>query len=238
MNQSKNCFAMSNKDITEGFNLKNDKLVVGSTQIDYRFALGAGSICSNVNDLLKWQIRFHYQKKILSNSGYNEMVKRTKLKDGGETNYGLGLEIDQYNGNTVISHNGVIDGYLSDTRYFPSKELSIVILSNTLGRAKPSKISNQISKYFLTPKVITKPFTGNAASFIGIYEGKVMGNASRISVTSNSGVVSIESRGNKSVLKYLGNETFIAEDNYTYFFKNDILQVNGPKLSIIFRKIK
>lgn len=236
MVNSANCYSITSDKVTEGFNLSKSNLYDATGPIDYRMAIGAGSICSSVKDLLQWQIAFHYQKKILSHKMYDQMINRTRIAVGGATNYGLGLEIDQYSGNLFISHNGVIEGHLSDTKYFPSKDLSIVVLSNTLGPVKPSGLSNLISSYFIPPKDITMPFTGNIKDFAGLYKGNVMGNEISLLISEKNENMTIESRGVESILKYTGNNTWIAEDGYTYYFKNSILQVNSPKLSIIFSK--
>src|SRR5665811_229193 len=90
-------------------------------------ATGAGSLCSTVDDLLKWQIAFHHSNNLLEKKSYNNMITANKLQNGGFTKYGLGLEINQYKGNKVFSHNGVIEGYLSDTRYFPESDLTIAV---------------------------------------------------------------------------------------------------------------
>jgi hypothetical protein len=187
---------------------------------------------------LKWQIALHHSKKLLNQQAYSKMTSRNKLENGGNTNYGLGLEINKHQGNKVISHNGVIEGYLSDTRFFPSDTSSIVVLSNTLGSIKPTNLSNKISEFFLKEKNINKTFKGNLSNYSGIYKGKVMGHEIVMELIQENGMAALRSRGNKTSLKFIGGNTWLAEDGYTYYLKNGIMQVNSPKLSIIFKKIE
>jgi CubicO group peptidase (beta-lactamase class C family) len=47
-----------------------------------------------------------------------------------EMGYGLGLLIRTQDGQTVIGHNGNINGYAAALELFPSQELAVVVLSN------------------------------------------------------------------------------------------------------------
>lgn len=237
MANTANCYSSSiNSKIVNGFNMNREGILNPATLGDFQLATGAGSICSTVEDLLKWQIALHHSKKLLDKNSYTLITSKNKLQNGGYTNYGLGLEISQYNGNKVLSHNGVIEGYLSDTRYFPESDLTIVTLINTLGKIKPTNVSNAIADFFIEEKDVTKPFEGNLAYLLGNYTGVVMGNKIMMGVLEENGQLVIESRGNKIPIQYIGQNTWLAEDGYAYEFMENKMQVNAPKLSIIFSK--
>ncbi|MDH5379724.1 MAG: beta-lactamase family protein [Cyclobacteriaceae bacterium] len=237
MRNISNCYSASiYSKIVGGYNMNKNGYLNLAELGDFKMATGAGSICSTVEDLLKWEIAFHNSNRLLEKKSYEIMTTANKLVNGGFTHYGLGIEINQYNGNKVFSHNGVIEGYLSDTRYFPETDLTIVTLINTLGQIKPSKISNTIANYFIDKINLTKPFEGNLANLEGSYTGLVMGNKLKMDILVEDGKPFLESRGNKTQLQYIGQNTWLAEDGYTYEFMESKMQINSPKLSIIFNK--
>lgn len=237
MTSTGNCYSSTiNSKIVTGFNMDNEGKLNRAKLGDLQMAMGAGSICSTVGDLLKWQIALHHSKKLLNKKSYQLITSKNKLKNGGYTNYGLGLEVTQYNGNKVLSHNGIIEGYLSDTRYFPESDLTIVTLINTLGKIKPTNISNTIADSFIEKKDITKVFEGKLDDLSGNYSGIVMGNKIIMNVLEENEQLIIDSRGNKIPIQYIGQNAWLAEDGYVYEFMENKMQVNAPKLSIIFNK--
>ncbi len=237
MNRTVNGYSLpENFEIVSGYNMNNLGKLEAAVMGDFRMATGAGSLYSTVDDLLKWQIAFHHSKRLLKNDGYQAMTTANKLPNGGITNYGLGLEINQHKGNKVLSHNGVIQGHLSDARYFPESDLSVVTLINTLGKIKPTNVSNSVADYFITEKNITKSFSGDLNKLSGNYFGSVMGNDLKINVLQENGQLLIESRGNKMPIQYIGGNIWLADDGYSYIFLEDKMQINAPKLSVIFNK--
>lgn len=236
MPNTSNCYTESIKSkVVEGYNL-NEKGSLNPAKLgDFKMSRGAGTVCSTVEDLLKWLNALHRTNKLLDEKGYLAMTTPNKLQKGGFTNYGLGLEINQYKGNNVISHNGIITGYLSDTRYFPESDLTIVTLINTLGKVKPTNVSNAIADYFIEEKSLKKNFEGNLDDLKGVYTGVVMGNQIEMSVIEENGQLIIQSR-KKYPIQYIGQNTWLAEDGYTYAFVDKGIQFNAPKMSIILEK--
>ncbi|RZS93578.1 serine hydrolase domain-containing protein [Aquimarina brevivitae] len=235
MQNTGNCYSIAKDSIVGGYTMNEEGNLNPTTLGDLQMAKGAGSLCSTVEDLLKWQIALYHSNELLEKNAYNSMTTANKLRNGAVTNYGLGLEINQHEGNKVFSHNGVIEGFLSDTRYFPESDLTVVTLINTLGKVKPTNISNSIADYFIPKKSITKNFEGNLESLKGIYTGKVMGHPIEMQVIEEKDQLLIQS-SKKYPITYVGGNTWIAEDGYTYAFVNDRMQVNAPKMSIILKK--
>ncbi|WP_194972551.1 serine hydrolase domain-containing protein [Aquiflexum lacus] len=236
MTSTANCYSLTGNLIVNGYNLSREGNLNAAEVLDFQMATGAGSICSTVEDLLNWQIAFHKSNELLEKNSYNTMITANKLQNGGFTKYGLGIEINQYNGNEVFSHNGVIEGYLSDMRYFPESDLIIVTLINTLGKIKPMNVSNTIADYFIQNKNVAKSYDGNIEELSGSYIGLVMGIKIQMSVFEENGKLFIESRGNKFQIQFIGQNMWLAEDGYTYTFIENKMQVNDPKVSIIFNK--
>jgi CubicO group peptidase (beta-lactamase class C family) len=89
-------------------------------------AWAAGGMYSTVHDLNKWQ-RALYEGKVLSNAN------RTLMTTAGQESYGLGIEVSQVAGTTVLRHGGSIDGFNSFMSYIPARHVSVIVLSNMEG---------------------------------------------------------------------------------------------------------
>jgi len=112
--------------------------------MDYRDldAMGpAGSISSNVNDLLRWVQMFldsgqAAEGPILQPSSVRELTRPQVALPVGEfpemrfSNYALGWMVDDYRGQVLVHHGGNIDGYSALTAFIPEERLGIVILTN------------------------------------------------------------------------------------------------------------
>jgi CubicO group peptidase (beta-lactamase class C family) len=108
----------------------------------------AGSINSNVNDMLKW-VEFHLNKgkvgdkQIVSEAGQKEVytpamfMRQPMLSiqpDKQSTMaYGLGWFIETYRGHMVVHHGGAIDGFFFLNAFLPNDNVGVVVLSNLGG---------------------------------------------------------------------------------------------------------
>ncbi len=131
------------------YNKTDDKLkVIPYRNID---AVGpAGSINSNIEDMLKW-IEFNLNAGKVED---DELIKASTLAyihtphmiaPGGfgsanmsHPTYGLGWVIQTYQGDKILHHGGGIDGFITEVLLIPGQELGVVILSNNpTGLPKP-----------------------------------------------------------------------------------------------------
>lgn len=103
----------------------------------------AGSIMSNVDDMLKWQ-------KAISN---NSLVKKETiqkaftnytLNNGEKINYGYGWSLNELNGEPTIEHGGAIPGYLSMGVYIPKEDVYVIAFSNC-GCKRPTNLALEIA---------------------------------------------------------------------------------------------
>jgi CubicO group peptidase (beta-lactamase class C family) len=105
-------------------------LVAGAT-LDVTFFGGAGAICSNVPDLLRWQDAL-FGGKVLSPSSLAVMTTAGTLADGTAISYAAGLIPDRVVAHRRIWHNGAIPReYESQLAWYPDDRLQIVLLTNT-----------------------------------------------------------------------------------------------------------
>ena len=104
----------------------------------------AGSLCSTVKDLVKWNQALH-KGGILSNSVYRQMITPGQLNDGTVLRYAQGLGLTKVANRKAIHHGGGINGFLSQSLYFPDEDLTVVVLANTAGPISPSELAENIA---------------------------------------------------------------------------------------------
>jgi CubicO group peptidase (beta-lactamase class C family) len=111
---------------------------------DTRSTNPSGGINASLDDMLKWLDLYLNKgqvgkKQLISDKNLTETYTPqivTKFIPGSSTSpmgaYGLGWEVEIYNGNTLISHGGILSNrYASWVAWLPRDKIGIVILSNT-----------------------------------------------------------------------------------------------------------
>ncbi|KAF9348593.1 hypothetical protein BGX26_013000 [Mortierella sp. AD094] len=131
-------------------------------------AAPAGDIYSNVLDLVRWgQTIMHYGeqdgKQVLNKDSITETLSAQSILAKGRRTpdfppsmtYGMGWMLDSYKGNIVYSHNGKVDGYVSNLAFFPDSELVVAHLTNSYSNALPEAAFFYIADELLgLPKTI------------------------------------------------------------------------------------
>ena len=87
----------------------------------------AGSLLSNVNDLLKWNRALH-EGRVLKSATYARMISPTGKAAG--PGYGFGLFAGTVRNVPTLWHGGGIFGFISSLHYLPGPDISIVVLEN------------------------------------------------------------------------------------------------------------
>ncbi len=216
-------------------------------------ALGpAASICSSVNDMSHWLLALldsgkynnknvipydaimqTREPKSIIGSGYNPFNKTNYSL------YGLGWELQDYEGHGLVMHNGGVDGFVTSVTLVPDENLGIVVLTNTdqnyfyealkleimdaylnLPYRNYSKIYNNYFKRSTArdtyeikswrDSVALKPALPLPVSaFEGVYENEVYG-AITATKDGNGLKLSFEHHKNLSAkLEYMGNNRFL-----------------------------
>ena len=158
----------------------------------------AGSLCSTVKDLVKWNQALH-NGGILSNSVYRQMITPGQLNDGTVLRYAQGLGLTKVANRKAIHHGGGINGFLSQSLYFPEEDLTVVVLANTAGPISPSELAENIAIEIL----------GSVA------EEKIAIDLSKNEIQKLAKVYSGVTRGRK-----VNVEIAIDGNNLTYLVKN------------------
>ncbi len=175
----------------------------------------AGSLCSTAGDLVAWNRALHGVRgqggTILPAATYREYLTPGTLNDGTRLRYANGLAITESGGRRRISHGGGIFGFLSELRYYPDEDLTMVVLINTAGPVDPGGIADQIEEIVLGPAPAPpdRPFAGDLAQLAGTYQGPGRGGPLPVAVTADSGSLRIKiGNGSPQRLRYLEGLTF------------------------------
>jgi CubicO group peptidase (beta-lactamase class C family) len=104
----------------------------------------AGSISSSVSDMSKWvlmQLNYgnYNNQQIIPQSVIAEIKKPNSIigegnflyNEGHFSLYGLGLQLQEYQGRIIVSHTGGVNGFVSGVTMLPEEKLGIIVLTNT-----------------------------------------------------------------------------------------------------------
>lgn len=90
----------------------------------------AGSLVSNVDDLLKWNRALH-EGRVLKNVTYTQMITPVgKAADPG-IEYGFGLYNVPVRNSRMLQHGGRIFGFAAFLTYVPGPDITVVVLENS-----------------------------------------------------------------------------------------------------------
>jgi CubicO group peptidase (beta-lactamase class C family) len=89
----------------------------------------AGELAMTAEDLAKWDISVINQS-VLKPASYREMETDVLLKNGLDTHYGLGVDVNSQGGHRAISHGGEVSGFTATNTVFPDDRAAVVVLTN------------------------------------------------------------------------------------------------------------
>lgn len=213
------------KKRAHGYEMSETGLVRAS-YLDHTWPYAAGSICSTVPDLAKWNEALHHGK-ILSEAMYKEYLAPAVLNDGTVTHYAKGITLQDKNGRRLIEHGGSINGFFAENMYFPDDNVTVIVLMNTIGPVRTSAVEKPIVDMLFPKPELEKPtFSGDLNTFAGKYQGRARGTDLEATVTVVEGTLAIQ-RGNDkpTKLEYVEDNTWT--DGYgNYMFSPDELRVD------------
>jgi CubicO group peptidase (beta-lactamase class C family) len=160
---------------------------------------GDGNIFSTLSDQLHWEQILH--GKVRSNIKTQVLEKSQQLTDNSTIkNYGYGLEFGTYKGLNYKFHEGATGAWKATVIRFPSKNTSIITLTNT-GKATPNTQTRQMANIVFNLKndanyLVTKPT--KAGSFVS--EEDIIGTYQ----TDNNFTFQFEKRDSILYLKRIG----------------------------------
>ncbi|MEM7204378.1 MAG: serine hydrolase [Planctomycetota bacterium] len=114
--------------------------------VDIGGSTGAGGIYTTVSDLAKW-VRNYKTGEVGGAEAIAQMMTKSKLNDGSETSYGLGLFLDEFGGQRRVHHGGADTAHRSMVMYFPELDVGIITQSNNAGFN--GSIADSVARVFL-----------------------------------------------------------------------------------------
>ena len=179
--------------------------------LDHRWPYAAGSLCSSVGDLVRWNQALH-GGDLLPPESYQAMITPEPLNDGTPVRYAMGLGISGSGSLRVISHGGGINGFLSDGRYYPEEDLIIVVLQNSTGPQGPGALGAALAELVLgSPRELAgEPFDGDVEELTGEYAGPARGRPLTMTVALDGDDLLFTPRGAGEGMRpvYLGDLTW------------------------------
>jgi CubicO group peptidase (beta-lactamase class C family) len=209
------------KNKVQGYDTAPNGTLVLKGYLDHSWPYAAGSLCSSAHDLVLWNRALH-GGKVLSPASYRELTTPGRLNDGAEIRYAMGLGIVTTAGRRVITHGGGINGFLSHAAYYPSEDLTVVVLFNTGGPANPQTTAAEIADAVLGKATVTeRRYDGDLSAFAGSYSGRGRGRPTQIRIEARGSELHVVRGTGPSAtdepLQYLGNDTFGFSDTLLRF---------------------
>lgn len=145
----------------------------------------AGELSMTATDLAKWNIA-RIDRALLPLDDWEAQERTTKLNNGADTNYGLGVFNREVGGRRVISHGGESVGFLATNSVYPAERTAITVLTNSWSAGAYSQIAREIAKIVL-PAASENMGTSAAASRARkVYDQLRAGNLDRSLLTANA----------------------------------------------------
>ncbi len=139
---------------------------------------GSYELAMTAHDLALWDASL-IAHSILKPESYKEMFTSVKTKDGKDTHYGLGVEVDERDGHRSIEHGGEANGFVSDNVVFVDDGVAVAVLTNHMGGG-----ASQIANLSATAAVGQKPSAPEEQA-LNIYRGLQKGQIDRSLLAPN-----------------------------------------------------
>jgi CubicO group peptidase (beta-lactamase class C family) len=114
--------------------------------------VGAIGLFTTAEDLVRWLGNFE-SAKLGGKAATEQMFERGVLNAGTETSYGFGLGHSEHLGLPIVGHDGDTQGFRAIALSYPSRHLSVVVLSN-LRSFDPQGTALQIAGFYLGDETV------------------------------------------------------------------------------------
>jgi D-alanyl-D-alanine carboxypeptidase len=134
----------------------------------------AGELAMPPYDLAQWDISV-MDRTLLTPQSYDEMEKPVLLKDGANTHYALGLEVNSLDGHPYLAHSGEVSGFVAENMVFPQDKVAIVVLTSEDASSAAGGIARNLAPLLLgvTEQTAAAAETQALAVFEGLQQGKI-----------------------------------------------------------------
>ena len=190
--------------------------------LDHRWPFAAGSMCSSARDLIRWNRALH-GGEVLTPESYRRLITPEPLSDGTPALYAMGLA-HRFDGHgEVIEHGGGIFGFLTDVRYYPEVDLTLVVLQNTAGPSPPAQVTEGLASLLLPTAEDDGEeveYPGDLSLLEGRYRGPARGSTLEVEIRADGGGLYAANggEGEEVRLNYLGEGRFVDPDGNAVWF--------------------
>lgn len=201
-----------------GYGVQNGVIRRAPTNV-HTWPFSAGSLCSTAGDLVTW-LRALHGGKVLSPKSYAEMIAPSKLNDGTQLRYGMGIAVGQdVRGLNFIGHGGSIAGFTAEATWYPDAQAAIVVLMNSNGNIDPGAIAGELAAELLPwTRPNLRQFSGDATPLLGTYKGPSRGREMVLEVTQGAQGIEISVNGSpKRSLPWVDGLTFRQGNSFLTF---------------------
>ncbi|MBX9796127.1 serine hydrolase [Sphingomonas sp.] len=170
-----------------GFPQGYQRFALGPVRVEKPAARGwlyaAGELAMSPSDLAKWDIA-RMNRSLMPADDWAAQETPTRLADGSNTNYGLGVTIQTVDGRRIVEHSGEAPGFLTENIVFPDQKAAIIVAVNGDFSNAFTSIAGQITKLVLPVKA---PADGTAtAEARAIFDQLRAGTLDRALLTENA----------------------------------------------------
>ncbi len=164
----------------------------------------AGAINSTALDMTAW-LRFQlgngtFRGERLIEAKTLEETRTPQIEISGNTKYGLGWFVDDYEGQTMLHHGGNIDGYSAMVSFLPKEKLGVVMLSNVSFSGMQEAVKGIVYDTLLEEEAANgDPAKEDLSAFEGKYVAGFGGLAGKLlTVTSKDGKLFVDVPGQQN----------------------------------------
>lgn len=198
------------KHRAEGYAPRPDGKFINAQPLSMTQPYAAGSLCSTVTDLAAWTMALS-SGKVVSPASYKEMTTPGTLNNGKPLTYGFGLGTGTLGGHRQVSHNGGINGFISELHHYPDDSLITVVLTNVEGNVAPA-LERLIARRALG--IADLPAVPIDAAALARLAGQYEADGTRVRVSVAEGRLMLQiGPGPAIALKHVGNGRFVQSDN-------------------------
>jgi D-alanyl-D-alanine carboxypeptidase len=126
---------------------------------------GDADLAMPVDQLLKWDLTIMSQT-LLTPASYKEMETPFILKNGKNSEYGLGVQVLTLSGHFAIVHSGEVGGFVAENILLPDDHVAIAVLTNQEASDAAEQISKEIAPLIIGIKPATNPTASPAEAFV------------------------------------------------------------------------
>jgi len=134
----------------------------------------AGELAMTAEDLARWDLSVINQT-VLKPASYREMQSDVLLKNGLDTHYGLGVDVNSQGGHRAISHGGEVSGFTATNTIFPDDRAAVVVLTNQDAASASGAIAGGIGQLLFATNDPATPAKLEQAKkiFADLQQGKI-----------------------------------------------------------------